>query len=56
MANNPIPEDVRRAAWNLLRPYKDIKIIAFPPVTLDWVLHRLFGSDRYNPINRTNGL
>jgi hypothetical protein len=49
MADNPIPEVVRRQVWNLLRPYRDVKILSFPPITLDWVLHRVLGSDRGNP-------
>jgi len=49
MASNPIPDAVRRQVWDLLRQYKDIKILSFPPITLDYVLHRILGSDRGRP-------
>lgn len=49
MSSNPIPESVRREAWNLLRPYRNVKIPGLPFVTLNYVLHRLFGSDKGNP-------
>lgn len=49
MSSNPIPEPIRRQVWDLLRPYRDITILSFPPITLNWVLHRVLGSDKGNP-------
>ena len=46
MSSNPIPESVRRQVWDLLRQYKDIKILSFPPITVNYVLNRLLGYDR----------
>lgn len=59
--SNPFPESVRAEAWNLLRPYAELRlrvkdIIPLPiiaiPLIGNWsvkvgaILERLFGSDR----------
>lgn len=41
-----IPEETKRLAWNLLRPFKDIKLTIIGP-TLGWAITRVFGRDKW---------
>jgi hypothetical protein len=41
-----IPESVKRQVWEIVRPFKDIKLTVVGP-TLGWAITRVFGRDKW---------